>query len=152
MLSQTKNPIFSLQAPVCCRFFLSPYMEEQLPEERLAFKRSGEKILKTLFIWKRSGNHFTYSGRRLRRIAWWLGSRLEQKDSNNQTVDKRNLSHIFLVFKIYMEAFLKQEPGHVIAVICHMDQKQARPSQMLPSQRCPTKLPLVVQHTQKTNL
>lgn len=123
-VSHSKNPIFSLQAPVCCRFFLSTHMEEQLPEEWLAFKRSGGKILKILFICKRSASHFTRSSRRLRRIAWWLGSGLEQKDSNSQMVHKRNLSHLFLVFKIYMEAFLKQEPEQVIAEICHMDQKQ----------------------------
>lgn len=37
------SPIFSLQAPVCCRFFLSPYMEEQLLEKWLAFKEVEER-------------------------------------------------------------------------------------------------------------
>lgn len=69
-----------------------------------------------------------------------------------QMVHKRNLSHLFLIFKIYMEALLKQEPKQVIAGICNIDQEQARPSQTLPLQRCPSKLPPAVQETQKTNL
>lgn len=54
-------------------------------------------------------------------------------------VHKRNLSYLLLIFKIYMKAYLKQEPKQVIAEICHMDQKQERPSKMLQLQRCPPK-------------
>lgn len=64
-----------------------------------------------------------------------------------QMVPKLNLSHLFLIFKIYMEAFLKQEPKQVIAEICNTDQEQARPSQTFP---LPSKLPPTVQETQKT--
>lgn len=34
-------------------------------------------------------------------------------------VHKRNLSHLFLIFKIYMEAFLKQKPKQVITDLSH---------------------------------